>query len=131
MDRFFIPKLEGDYSDILLARGIAELVEVVLVSSGKSTNISISDLGQFYIVESGDEITEQDLSTVSFKVLYPLIYYEKMDVKPGYVSGKNLVDYTEEKKYKDWSAKERKSSLIRQATGVPLSNKIMDDIYEI
>src|SRR5690554_5351980 len=114
MERFFIPKLEGDYSDILLARGIAELVDHVIVSAGKNTNITIADYGQFYIVESGDEITKQDLSTVSFKALYPLIYYEKMDAKPDYISGQNLIDYTDDEKYKDWSAEKRKSSLIRQ-----------------
>lgn len=131
MNKFYIPKLEGDYSDILLTRGVAELVKLVLNVSGKKADIFIGNLGQFYVIESNEKISKYDFNSVTFKALYPLIYYEKMDKPPNYVSGENLIDYTVEEKYEDWSSAKRKSTLIRQTTGVPLSNRIMDDIYVI
>jgi len=131
VNRFYIPKLEGDYSDILVARGVGELIKLVLDASGKRTDIYMVNSGQFYLLESTEDITEEDFDNISFKILYPLIYYDKMPEKPAYVGKKDLIDYTEEEKYEDWSSDKRKSSFIRQATGIPLSNRIMDDLYSI
>lgn len=130
MQKFYIEKSEGDYSDVLIARGVAELVkEVFKQNNFEGVDIWINNSGAFFVVESGKEIKKEYFNQINFKTLYPLIYYDKMDGKPEYTG--DIVDFTQEKKYKDWSADERKSLLIRQATGIPLSNKIMNDIYNI
>ncbi len=130
MQKFYIEKGEGDYSDILVARGVAELVKEVLNQNDfEGVDIRINNNGAFFVVESEKEIKKEYFDSLDFKTLYPLIYYDKMDEKPDYTG--NIIDFTQEKKYKDWSPNERKSSLIRQATGIPLSNKIMNDIYNI
>lgn len=131
MKKFYIPKIEGDSSDVLFARGIAELVKTVLEAAEKITDVFIKNIGQFYLVESIDEINEDDFKNVTFKALYPLIFYDKMENKPTYVWGDNLIDFTIEEEFSDWSSNKRKSSLIRQTTGIPLSNKIMDSLYDI
>ncbi|RCW49886.1 hypothetical protein [Halanaerobium sp. MA284_MarDTE_T2] len=130
MRKFFIEKVEGDYSDVLLARGVAELVkEVFNQNNFEGVDIWINNNGAFFVIESEKEIKKEYFNQLNFNTLYPLIYYDKMDDKPNYTE--NIIDFTQEKKYKDWSPNERKSSLIRQATGIPLSNKIMNDIYKI
>ena len=113
MNRFYIPKLEGDYSDILVARGVGELIKLVLDASGKRTDIYMVNSGQFYLLESTEDITEEDFDNVSFKILYPLIYYDKMPEKPAYVGKMDLIDYTEEEKYEDWASDKRKSSFYK------------------
>ena len=130
MQKFYIEKVEGDYSDVLIARGIAELVKEVFNQNNlEEVDIWINNRGAFFVVESDKELKKEYFNQINFKTLYPLIYYDKMDEKPEYTG--NIIDFTQEKKYKEWSPNERKSSLIRQATGIPLSNKIMDDIYKI
>lgn len=130
MQKFYIEKVEGDYSDILVTRGVAELVkEVFNQNDFEGVDIWINNKGAFFVVESEKEIKKEYFNQMKFKTLYPLIYYDKMDDKPNYTG--NIIDFTQEKKYKEWSPNERKSSLIRQATGIPLSNKTMNDIYNI
>ena len=130
MRQFYVPKLEGDYSDILLCRGIAEIVKQVLIQSGEENpEIVIKDMASFYQIESDKELIKENFTDVEFKTLYPLIYYDKMDNKPDYTE--DIVDFTLDEEYKDWSATKHKSNLIRQTTGVPLSNKIMNDVYSI
>ena len=130
MRQFYVPKLEGDYSDILLCRGIAEIVKQVLIQSGEENpEIVIKDMASFYQIESDKELIKENFTDVEFKTLYPLIYYDKMDNKPDYTE--DIVDFTLDEEYKEWSATKHKSNLIRQTTGVPLSNKIMNDVYSI
>ncbi len=130
MKQFFVKKREGDYSDILLGKGVAELVKKVFEQNDiEGADIWIKDKGSFYLVESEKDIKESHFSNLHFETLYPLIFYDKMDEKPSYTS--DVVDFTMEKKYKDWTANKKKLSLIRQSTGIPLSNKIMNDLYEI
>src|SRR6056297_630495 len=130
MKQFFVKKREGDYSDILLGKGVAELVKKVFEQNDiEGADIWIKDKVSFYLVESEKDIKESHFSNLHFETLYPLIFYDKMDEKPSYTS--DVVDFTMEKKYKDWTANKKKSSLIRQSTGIPLSNKIMNDLYEI
>ena len=130
MNKFYIKKEEGDYSDVLMTRGVAELVEKVFKQNNiEGVDIWIKDKGAFYLVESEKEIKNEYFSNFNFETLYPLIFYDKMDEKPSYTG--NLIDFTQEKEYKEWSVDRKKSSLIRQSTGIPLSNKIMDNLYQI
>ncbi|AGB40919.1 hypothetical protein Halha_0958 [Halobacteroides halobius DSM 5150] len=130
MEKFFIPKSEGDYSDILLCRGVAEIVKQVFKQNEiDDLDILIKDVGSFYVIEPEEELKEDYFSDLNFRTLYPLIFYDKMDQRPNYTE--DIVDFTTDKEYKDWTAEERKSGLIRQTTGIPLSNKIMNDLHEI
>ncbi|MGM0472421.1 MAG: hypothetical protein ACQEQI_09125, partial [Bacillota bacterium] len=130
MKQVLVPKLEGDYSDILLARGLAEIYKFVLEENdADKPKVIIKDQGGFYLVESNREIKRKYFNGLQFETLYPLIFYDKMDNKPEYTS--DIVDFTEDIEYKEWGVNKRKSSLIRQTTGIPLSNKIMDDLYKI
>lgn len=130
MQKFFIEKVEGDYSDVLLARGVAELIkEVFNQNNFEGVDIWINNKGAFFTIESEKEIKEKYFNELTFKSLYPLIYYDKMDKMPNYTG--NIIDFNQEEEYKDWSVDKRKSSLIRQSTGIPLSNKIMNDLYGI
>ena len=114
----------------MLCRGIAEIVKQVLIQSGEENpEIVIKDMASFYQIESDKELIKENFTDVEFKTLYPLIYYDKMDNKPDYTE--DIVDFTLDEEYKDWSATKHKSNLIRQTTGVPLSNKIMNDVYSI
>ncbi|MCK8816754.1 hypothetical protein MWH28_05135 [Natroniella sulfidigena] len=130
MQKFFVPKVEGDYSDILVARGVAEIINLILKKQGIETpQITITNQEVFYVIESSEDLKKDYFTDLKFKSLYPLIFYDKMDQKPEYTG--DVIDFTEEEEYEDWSSAKRKSTLIRQTTGVPLSNKIMDDIYAI
>ncbi|SJZ90997.1 hypothetical protein [Selenihalanaerobacter shriftii] len=130
MNRFFIPKLEGDYSDILMTRGIVEIVKFILQEQNiESPKIVIKNQSSFYVVESDEKIKKEYFDNLKFKSLYPLIFYNKMEQKPDYTS--DIIDFTIEEEYKEWSDSKMKSNLIRQTTGIPLSNKIMNDIYAI
>ncbi len=130
MKSFFVKKVEGDYSDILMARGVAEIAkEVFHQNSIEDVNIWIKNKGSFYVVENEKELKKSYFKKINFKTLYPLIYYKKMDQRPNYTG--DVIDFTVEEKYKEWSDNKRKSALIRQSTGIPLSNKIMNDLYSI
>ena len=130
MKECFVPKLEGDYSDILIARGLSTIIEFVLDKNDvNKPKLIIKDQGSFYLIKSNHEIKSEYFNDLQFETLYPLIYYDKMDNKPKYTT--DIIDFTDEEEYKEWSANKRKSNLIRQTTGIPLSNKIMNDVYSL
>jgi len=125
-----VPKIEGDYSDVLFTRGIAEIANQVLKAKGREEpEIIIENKASYYTISLDEELKEEDFQEVNFKCLYPLIFYDKMDKKPAYAS--RLVDFTEEEEASEWDREKRLSTLIRQATGIPLSNKLMNSVYEL
>ncbi|MFW6409791.1 MAG: hypothetical protein ACOCZR_02000 [Halanaerobiales bacterium] len=130
MRELIVPKIEGDYSDVLFARGIAEIANQVLKAKGREVSeIIIENKASYYTISLDEELKKENFQDIQFKCLYPLIFYDKMDEKPAYTS--DLVDFTEEEEASEWDRNKRLSTLIRQATGIPLSNKLMNAVYEL
>ncbi|MFW6028817.1 MAG: hypothetical protein ACOCRO_01040 [Halanaerobiales bacterium] len=113
-----------------MAVGIAKTVYSVLEQNDyKKEDVYINDIGPFYNIKIEINLTDKFFNHIIFKPLFPVIFYEKMDKKPE--SFYLVDDFTIDEKYKEWVPSKRISNLIRQRTGIPLSNKIMDDIYSI
>lgn len=78
MKTFRIYKKSGTYAELLEAYGVANLLQKIFDSLNESdVDITLSDYGYYYEVESSKEITEQVISTLSF--FHPLTFIKQKE----------------------------------------------------
>ena len=79
-EKFFLEKRHGSTSDLLFARGLAELIKDVSQQSGFENNkIKIKNKNSAYIITSEVEIEDMDFKNLEFKPLYTLTNFNGHD----------------------------------------------------
>lgn len=81
MKTFRIEKRSGTYAELLEAYGLANLLQKIFDAlNDTDVDITLSDNGCYYEVNTSEEVTEQDLSSLSF--FHPLIFIKQKDIDP-------------------------------------------------
>lgn len=96
MKTFRIEKRSGTYAELLEAYGVANLLQKIFDAFNDSdVDITLSDHGCYYEVNTSEEITEQDLSSLSF--FHPLIFIKKAEADSIPTGIGAYIDYPKQK----------------------------------
>lgn len=105
MKTFRIEKRSGTYAELLEAYGLANLLQKIFDAlNDTDVDITLSDNGCYYEVNTSEEVTEQDLSSLSF--FHPLTFIKKSEADPIPKGIGTYIDHPKQKLNHDLLKKE-------------------------
>lgn len=88
-DTYFVPKRTGSYSDVLVAYGLAALIDHIFRQVKGPTGrwqITLEDGGGHYLVRLSEPLREEWCKTCSFFSLLPFVLRKGMQIPEGIIS---------------------------------------------